>query len=264
MTNINCVIMAGGLPEPGEPLYEMTQGKSKVLLDMNGRTMLERVVDALQAAQSIGEIVVVGLGSDLGMTFQKPVYHVTDHGSLLKNALAGIAKMRELHPETNLVLLCSADIPTITPEIVDDFIEKCAPFDKGMVYNFVDKATLEARFPHSNRTYVKLKDALIAGGDMTLIQADLSDTNRHIWEALTNARKHAWQLARVVGFRFLFKFLLRQLSLSYIEDAAYRITGRPCQVMLNPHAEIAMDADKPEQVELLRADIERMGVKSDK
>lgn len=257
MTNINCVIMAGGLPEPGDPLYEMTQGKSKALLDMDGRTMLERVVDALQTAQSIGEIVVVGLGSDLGMTFQKPVYHVTDHGSLLKNALAGIARMRELHPETNLVLLCSADIPTITPEIVDDFIEKCAPFDKGMVYNFVDKATLEARFPHSNRTYVKLKDALIAGGDMTLIQADLSDHNRDVWEALTNARKHAWQLARVIGLRFMLKLLLRQLSIADIEATTERITGRPAQIILNPHAEIAMDADKPEQVLLLRADIEQ-------
>ncbi len=257
MTTINCVVLAGGLPQPGEPMYELTQGKSKALLDMNGRTMLERVVDALQDSHSIGEIVVVGLGSDLGMRFHQPVYHTGDHGSLLKNALAGIAKMRELHPETNLVLICSADIPTITPQIVDEFIALCAPFDKGMVYNFVDKPTLEARFPHSNRTYVKLKDALIAGGDMTLIQADLSDTNRDIWEALTNARKHAWQLARVIGFPFMLKLLLRRLSFADIEDAAFRITGRPCQIMLNPHAEIAMDADKPEQVLLLRADIER-------
>jgi hypothetical protein len=245
-------------------MYEMTQGKSKALLDMNGRTMLERVVDALQAAQTVGEIVVVGLGSDLGMSFQKPVYHVTDHGSLLKNALAGIAKMRELHPETNLVMLCSADIPTITPAIVDDFIQKCAPYDKGMVYNFVDKPTLEARFPHSYRTYVKLKDALVAGGDVTLIQADLTDSNQEIWEALTNARKHAWQLARVIGFRFMLKFLLRQLSFADIEATALRITKRPCQIMLNPHAEIAMDADKPEQVALLRADIERRGLVSKK
>ena len=257
MTTINCVILAGGLAQPGDPMYELTQGKSKALLDMNGRTMLERVVDALQDSHSIGEIVVVGLGSDLGMQFHKPVYHTTDHGSLLKNALAGLDKMRELHPETNLVLLCSADIPTLTPQIVDDFIASCAPYDKGMVYNFVDKATLEARFPGSKRTYVKLKDGLIAGGDMTLIQADLADTNQDMWEALTNARKHAWQLARVVGFRFLFKFLLRQLSFADIEQAALRITGRPCSVLLNPNAVIAMDADKPEQVALLRADIEK-------
>lgn len=264
MTTINCVITAGGLPQPGEPMYEMTQGKSKALLDMNGRTMLERVVDALQAAETIGEIVVVGLGSDLGMTFQKPVYHLEDHGSLLKNALAGINKIRELHPETKLVLLCSADIPTITSAIVDDFIQKCAPYDKGIVYNFVDKPTMEARFPHSNRTYVKLKDALIAGGDMTLIQADLVDSNQEVWEAVTNARKHAWQLARVIGFRFLFKFLIRQLSFADIEQTAERITGRPGQIMLNPHAEIAMDADKPEQVQLLRADIEQRELKSEK
>ena len=71
MTHINCVILAGGLPEPGEPMYEMTQGKSKALLDMNGRTMLERVVDALQASETIGEIVVVGLCRDMGWSLHK-------------------------------------------------------------------------------------------------------------------------------------------------------------------------------------------------
>ncbi len=261
MTTINCIVIAGGLPEPDEPMHELTQGKSKALLDMNGRTMLERVMDALQGAKTIGEIVVVGLGSDLGMSFQGPVTHVPDHGSLLKNALAGLAKMRELYPDTKVVLLCSADIPTITPAIVDDFVHKCEPFDKGIVYNFVDKATMEARFPRSNRTYVKLKDAPVAGGDMSLFQADLADSNQEIWEALTNARKHAWQLARIIGLRFLLKFLLRQLSIADIEAAAERITKRPTEIMLNPHAEIAMDADKPEQVLLLRADLERRGIR---
>ena len=173
---------------------------------------------------------------------------------MLKNVLGGIAQMRKLHPETKVILICSADIPTITPAIVDHFIQACAPYDKGMVYNFVDKPTMEARFPHSNRTYVKLKNAQIAGGDMTLIQADLGDSNQETWGALTNARKHAWKLARVVGLRILVKLLLRQLTFADIEAAAERITGRPCQVLLNPHAEIAMDADKPEQVALLQAD----------
>jgi molybdopterin-guanine dinucleotide biosynthesis protein A len=256
VTTINCVIIAGGVPQTDNPLYPLTQGKSKVLLDMNGRTMLERVVDALQNATTIGEIVVAGLGSDLDMTFQKPVYHLPDQGSMLQNVLAGIAQMRQLHPETKLILLCSADIPTLTASIVDDFIEKCHPYDKGIVYNFVDKATMEARFPSSNRTYVKLKDALVAGGDVLLIQADIADSNQEIWRALTNARKHAWKLARVVGLRLMFKLLLRQLTFADIEAAAERITGRPCQVMLNPHAEVAMDADKPHQVELLQADFE--------
>ena len=49
-----------------------------------------------------------------------------------------------------------------------------------------------------------------------------------------------------------------------IEAVTERITGRPAQIMLNPHAEIAMDADKPEQVLLLRADIEQRDVRSEK
>lgn len=252
---MDCIIAAGGVPTPDDPLYAYTQGKPKALLDMCGRTMLERVVDALQSSRYVDRIVVTGLGSDMGMTFQRPVMHLPEQGGMVSNVLAGIRHLRQSNPKLDLVLFCSSDIPTITGDIVNSFVESCRPFDKGIYYNFVDKETMEQRFPHSNRTYVKLKDLEIAGGDMAMAQVRLADENEALWVALTNARKHAWKLARVVGFRFLLKFLLRRVSIADIEETGGRILGRPGRVLLSPHAELAMDVDKPRQVELLRADL---------
>jgi hypothetical protein len=255
---MDCIIAAGGMPRPEDPLYEYTQGKSKALLDMNGRTMLERVMDALQTAHSVERIVVVGLGSDLGMTFQRPVdKHLPDQGSMVGNTLAGMQWLRQDKPDIDYVLFCSADIPTVTGAIVDAFVESCEPFDKAIYYNFVTKETLEARFPGSKRTYVKLKGAEIAGGDMAIGNVELADSHQELWTALTNARKHAWKLARIVGIGLLIKYLFRQLSIGDIEQTAERIVEQPVQIVLSPHAELAMDADKPSQVDLLREDLSR-------
>ena len=247
-----CLILAGGLDAPDDPLYVLTQGRPKALLDMNGRTMLERVVDALQASDSVTDIVVVGLGSDLDMRFARPVVHLPDQGSLPGNLIAGAGWLGEHYPDEVAFLLCTADIPTITPEIVDGFVESCRPFDWAAYYNMITREVMESRFPHSKRTFVKLKGQEIAGGDMNVVRFDIVQNNYELLQALTNARKHAWRLARIVGWRMILKLLLRQISPSDIEDESERILGRRVKIFLSPFAELGMDADKPEQVELLR------------
>jgi GTP:adenosylcobinamide-phosphate guanylyltransferase len=255
---MDCIVVAGGVPQEEDLLYEYTQGKPKALLEMHGRTMLERVVDALQSARQIEDVVVVGLGSDMGQTFQRPVHHLPGLGNLVANTISGIDWVLQHKPDTQAVLCSSADIPLLTGEIVDAVIDMCRPFDHGVYYSFVTRETMEARFPGSNRTFTKLKGVEVAGGDLGIIQPDVVVNNRELWNALSNARKHAWQIAREVGIVVLIKLLTRQLSIPDIEKLATRLTGKPAKVLLNPYAEMGMDGDKPHQIEMLRAEFERI------
>ncbi len=259
---MDCIVVAGGVPQEEDLLYEYTQGKPKALLDMNGRTMLERVVDALQSAQQVEDVIVVGLGSDMGQQFKRPVHHLPGQGRLISNTIAGVDWILQHKPDTKAILASSADIPLLTGEIVDAIIDVCKPFDHGLYYSFVAKETMETRFPGSKRTFTKLKGVEVAGGDIGIIQPDIIEANRELWTALSNARKHAWQLARAVGIGVLFKLLTRQLSITDIENLAARLTGRPMKVLLNPYAEMAMDGDKPHQVDMLRAELKKLEAKS--
>ena len=54
---MDAVITAGGIPEPDDPLYAYTQGKSKALLDIAGKPMVQWVLDAVCASQNIDNIV---------------------------------------------------------------------------------------------------------------------------------------------------------------------------------------------------------------
>jgi hypothetical protein len=254
---MHCVITAGGIPGPEDPLYKYTQGKPKALLDIGGRTILERVLDALQGSKYVEKIVVVGLEDNMGMQFRRPVdKYLPNQGSLVGNVLVGIKWLRQEYPDMKSVLFSSSDLPAMTTANVDSFLERCEPFDKGIYYIFVTREKMEARFPNSRRTYTKLKDQEIAGGDIAIGQVELVDEHEALWRALTDARKHAWQLARIVGIRLLLKLLFHRLSVSEIEETASNIIGRPAQIVLDAPAEMAMDVDKPEQLELLRADLQ--------
>ena len=255
---MDCIVVAGGVPKEDDLLYEYTQGKPKALLDMNGRTMLERVIDALQSAQQVEEILVVGLGSDMGMQFRRPVHHLPGTGNLVSNVIVGVEWFLERQPDLPAILTSSADIPLLTGEMIDVFIDMCRPFDHGMYYNFVTKEAMESRFPGSRRTFTRLKDGQVAGGDISLIQPSLIQVNRALWDALADARKHGWQVARAVGLRVLLKLLTRRLSFADIEELGLRLTEHPMKVILNPFAEMAMDGDKPHQIDLLREELKRL------
>ncbi len=153
---------------------------------------------------------------------------------------------------------CTSYVPLITSEIVDGFIESCQPFNKGLYYNFITKEVMEARFPGSNRTYVKLKDGMqIAGGDLMIANPIIGSKNEELWKTLTNARKHAWKIATVIGIDMLIKFIFRRIGTAEIEKKASEILGLPVEIVLSPYAEIGMDADKPHQVDMLRTELER-------
>jgi len=251
---MDCVLLAGGRISADDPLYAYTKGEPKALLDVGGRTMLERVVDALQDARSVDETVVVGLGSDLGLKFGQPVHHIADQGSLLANALAGIRWVQARRPAAQTVMVCTSDIPALTGAAVDRYVAACQPLDRAAYYSFVTREALEARFPGSRRTFVRLQGLELAGGDLVIGRIDIALNNERLWDALIDARKHPLRIAAIVGPGAIVRLALGLFSLADVERTAGRIIGSPVKVMISDQPEIAMDADKPHQYELLRAE----------
>ena len=254
---MHCLIIAGGAVSPDNPLYPYTQGKPKALIDMGGRTMLERVVAALHDSKYVEDVLVVGIEPEMavGLQFARPVDFFPDQGGMVANMLAGVEWLTRHRPGTDVILGCSADIPTITGQVVDEFVEACRPWDKGVYYNFVTRERLEGRFPNSRRTYSRYGDIEAAGGDMVIARVDVALRNRPLLESVTAARKQPWRVASVVGLPMLMKFLLRRVTIPDIEATAARALGAPVKIILDGPPELAMDADKPFQVDMLRADL---------
>lgn len=255
---MDCIVTAGGSVPESDPLFPFTKGRPKSLLEIHGVTMLEYVTRALAAARNIDHIYVVGLEEEDVEALQLPpgISILPDRGGLIPNLTSSLNCLLADNPHATAVLLCSADIPLLTADVVDAYIDQCRPFDCIVYYNVVTRETMESRFPNSGRTFVPLRDQAIAGGDMTLVQTRILNTNEELWEAIFNARKHAWRLARLVGLRTLLKLLFRRLTLTEIQELASQLLNAPVRVITSPYPELAMDVDKPLQVALLGAILE--------
>src|SRR4030043_341016 len=252
---MDAVVTAGGIPQPDELLYPYTQGKPKAMLDLGGKPMVQWVLDALSDAKRVENVVLIGLTEESCVTCSKPLSFIPNRISMIENLLAGINKVMELNPSATQVLLVSSDIPGITPEMVDWEVETTLQYDVDLCYNVVKSEVIEARYPGSKRTYTRLKDMQVCGGDMNGGHTSVASTNPEIWEKLIASRKNPVKQAAILGFDTLFLMLLRMISLDEaVKKVAARLhmTGR---AVICPYAEIAMDVDKPHQLEMMRADL---------
>jgi GTP:adenosylcobinamide-phosphate guanylyltransferase len=252
---MDAFISAGGIPKPGDTLYEHTKGKSKALLDIGGRPMIQWVLDALSGAIDIDRVVIVGLDEGTGLTCIKPFTYVPDAGGILDNARAAALKILELNPSAKYILGVSCDIPAITAKMVD-WVTQVTKGTESEAYLFVvAKEVMEARFPDSNRSFYKLKDVAVCGCDMHIASARLITQKEGLWDKIADARKNAFKQAQLIGLDTLIYFLLRRKTL---EETAIQISKRlgiNGSVHLNPYAETGMDVDKSHQLEILRAEL---------
>ena len=58
---MDAIVLAGGRTKPDDPLYALMQGKPKSLVQLGERTMVEWVVKALQGADGVDDVVVIGI-----------------------------------------------------------------------------------------------------------------------------------------------------------------------------------------------------------
>ncbi len=256
---MDAIVTAGGIPLPEEPLYSETKGHNKALLDIAGRPMIQWVLDALCQAQTVDNIIVVGLSEKTGLTCAKPLHYIPNQGKMLDNFRAGVQKSLELGKKSKHVLFVSSDIPAITGEMVDWVVNTAMETDDDVYYNVIERETMEKRFPDSKRTWTKLKDMEVCGGDMNVARAKLvlDESESNLWEKISNARKSPFTQAALIGFDTLFLLLFRRLTLEMAVKKVMKrldITGR---AIVCPYAEVGMDVDKPNQLEIIRKDFKK-------
>jgi GTP:adenosylcobinamide-phosphate guanylyltransferase len=249
--SMDAVLIAGGVPEVSDPLFATTQGAPKAMLEIAGKAMAQWVLDALQGASSVGRVVIVGLPADCGLQSEKIRVFVPDQGGLLPNVKAGMHAARSLDQAASHVLIVASDVPAVTPEMINWRVGIAMESDSDLDYVVVERQVMENRFPESNRSYVRLKDVEVCGGDINVIRLDLA-ADDDLWSRILAARKSPLRQAALVGFDTLLLTLARRQDL---EQAASRVSRRLHLVgkaHLAPYAELAMDVDKPHQLEILR------------
>jgi molybdopterin-guanine dinucleotide biosynthesis protein A len=252
---MNAIVIAGGVAQPGEALYEASQGGLKSMIEIDGKPMIQWVLDALSGSRSVEGVIIAGLTPESGVTCLKPLYFISNQGEMLQNIFAGIHKTLELDPNSHHVLAVSSDIPAITPEMIDWEVETAMETDHDVYYGVIPKQVMEARYPGSRRSYIRLRDVEVCGADMNIIRTMTVNTKDDLWGKIIAARKSALKQASLIGFDTLFLLLFHLINLQQAERLASKRLGLKGRVLVSPYAEIGMDIDKPHQLEMVQADL---------
>ena len=261
---MDAILTAGGIPLPQDPLYPATLGNAKALVDIGGKPMVQWVLDALSEAKTIERVIIVGLTEKSNIHCKKPMYFVSNRGKMVENIRAGGAKVLEVNPEAEFAVFVSSDIPGITGEMVDWVVKTALETPVDITYNLIEREVMEKRYPGCKRTWTKLQDLEVCGGDMNVGRLSLLTDENDIWEKITNTRKNALKQAALIGFGTAARLLFGKLTLKKAEENIMGKLGITGRAIVCPYAEIGMDVDKQFQLELMRADFKKRLKKASK
>jgi len=234
---VDAVVLAGGDGAVIDPTVPI-----KGLVPVAGKPMVEWVVDALIAAETIGEIaVVVPTAENLGVWADKADKIVVSRGKFIDNCIAGVDSFRN----DRSVLVATGDLPALSAEAVDDFIIQSIARGADFSYPLVRKSDMLAQFPGSERTFVRIAGGPVTGGNMMVITPALVTRARDIGQRFFETRKSPLKMARVVGVPFIFKMAAGTLDPADVEHKLGELLGGTCAAVYTSFASIGADVDKP-------------------
>ncbi len=250
---VNALVLAGSGPSDKDD-----KGLSnKPFIMINGRPMVEYVIDALSHAAMVDRISVVGPKLLLERFIKDKVAHIIDQSkSIFDNLSRGIQPFKE----DSRVLVAASDIPMITPGAVDHFIRTSQQLAADLCYPIVSKDINEQKFPGTRRTYVKLKEGVFTGGNMMYLNPRMISACGEFAKKLWDYRKRPLKTSRLIGFSFSVRFLLGMLSISKLEERVSAILAYKVAAVISPYPEIGTDVDRAEDIELAKRYLQRLNI----
>ena len=237
---IVAVVLAGG--DRGDSLAASGGVAAKALLPVAGQPMGAYVLRALRDCEAVSRIVYVGPteGRLSGLIDTELA-----SGERLVDSLA-LGLGAALGAGAQSVLVLSADVPWITGAMVTRFLAACAAAGPADVYYpVVREQAYRARFPDHRRTYVKLREGRVTGGNLALLTPGGATAVLPLIDRVFRSRKNPFSLAAIMGFDVLASLLLGSASLPRLERRAAALLGRPGRVVVSQDPELAADVDQP-------------------
>ena len=238
---ISAVILAGAPADP--ELQAKYSIKNRAEVPIAGKPMVQYVLDALKGSPNVGNISLIG---DIQCEGADKV--IPSAGSMIDNLVAGVGACEGEH-----VLISTSDIPMLTSEAVEDFIRRCGDLSADLYYAIIPKPVCEDRFPGMRRTYVRLAEGTVTGGNMAIISSEFVRKNAEYLRHVFEVRKKPLKLAGLIGIGVLIRTIIAQkiwagaINIRLLEKAAGRMLNADLKAVITPCAEIGADVDNIEQ-----------------
>jgi molybdopterin-guanine dinucleotide biosynthesis protein A len=217
---LDAIVLAGTDDNP----RRMILGQNKAFLQIGGKSLVRRAVEALQAAESIGRIYVVGPRQQLAAVLgdlSGSVVLVEQAGKMLANAWQAIYASEADHraaygkddPERPLFFI-SSDLPLVSAEAGDDFVRRCAgedliaPRPYAMLAGVADEGSLQAFYPRDGkagirRPYVHLAEHRLRLANLYVGRPRALSNQSFLQTGFDHRKAEKWKNVLSLAARFL-------------------------------------------------------------
>ena len=244
--------------------------KSKVLLPIFNKTILEWVVEEYHKSPYVEKICVIGLSKE-DVKLNVPVEFIPfdSYAPLSQKYLAGLKYLEEHNLPTEKIIFSSSDCPGVKVETLNYFLEQIESKDGyDFILSVIPLETVEKEFPDSKRGVVRLKDMNATQGELALFSPYVLRNRTKEIDGFTSRRiKRSfwavfWYVARrPAAWSKIIKILL---GIGTIQDAvigfsrAFKIKA---DVIIIEDAGLSLDMDLPEDYDKLKNYVAKIKIK---
>lgn len=254
-TQVDAVILAGSRPGR-DRLADHVGLAHKALVQVAGKPLLAWPLQVLLDHSGIRHVYILA---------QDPAELLTDPGLApfanhpkirQRPSLTGISESLALFLSddqlSEYVLVTTADSALLSAAMIDHFLGETARNKPDVAVAMVERETLLARYPQSQRTWLKARGGAWSGANLFWLRRSPQVTQLlQFWQSIEKDRKRGMKIVGAFGPVLLIGAVCRLITLPNAIVRAGRRFGLKAQLVAMPQAEACIDVDKPEDMRLV-------------
>lgn len=253
------VILAGRPPIPDD-LMVHANVENKVLIELNGKKVIETCIDAVKPFAT--RILIVGL-KKTKIPDHEGVEFLEMEGEQYDKIFAALKFLAEnpvWFEKGRHALFLSGDLPLLTSSMVERFIRATNGKEFDFYYSIVPKHVFLTKAPDLEWGYMKIRDGEFASGNLVLIDPTKTlDKYDMIKFLSTNRKSFLWGVLKASPWIFL-KLIIGRVRLEDAESLMTKMFGVSSKLVLSEDYEIAFDLDQPPHLDWVKSKLGSKGI----
>jgi len=254
-TPFTAIVMAADR-NPDDPVARAAGVACKALTPVGGMPMVLRVLKALEGSLNVGPRLLCGPPRPL-LEQTEALKSGVDAGcydwmASRESPSASAAAAMEQIPDSQPVLLTTADHALLTSRIVDHFCGQALTADFDLMIALAPHDLVAEAYPAVKRTRLRFSDRDYCSCNLFAFMTPRSRGITGFWRKVESRRKQPWRVIGILGWWPVFKYLLGRLSL---QEALVRISARfemRIGIAILPFPEAAVDVDSENDLQLVQ------------
>jgi molybdopterin-guanine dinucleotide biosynthesis protein A len=259
-SEVQAFVLAGARAA-GDALAIAHNVPSKAHIQIAGRSMISRVLEALSRSDTTKAITIIGLEEGASLSQAEtwpPVRHQQGAPGPAASVYGALGEDGE-DDEDYPILVTTCDHALLTPEIVDTFLRESLQSSADLTVALARRTEIEAVYPDVHRTYLKFGDAHYSSCNLFCLRTPAAREVVGFWRAAEEDRKRPWRIAWRFGLIRALRLLIGRPPLPGVFEIVSGRLGVDVKPVVLPFADAAVDVDTPDDLALVERVIAERG-----